>query len=473
MSLKTNVVYSTLLTLSTYLVPLVVYPYISRVLGPAGIGAVDTVDGFINYAVLFSMMGLTTIGTREIAKSRDSAEGLSRTFSSLFSLNLISTGVVLAVLAFMICYGAQFKERWELMIIGMVKVLFNLFWVEWFFKGMENFRYITLRSICMRLLFVIVVFLLIREEDDYVLYYILWVSLTVGNAVCNWIYRRRFVRFSFARLQLGAYVKPFLMLGLFALFSAIYTQLNVVILGFSCGAEQAGYYTMATKIYTVLMALFSSLTVVMIPRMAVLVKERGDTEIRRLVGMVFQLLFLFAFPIVFFTEIFAPEIIYVIGGEGFQEAVLPMRIVMPLVFVIGSEQIFMMQVLVPLRKDRMVFVNALAGAVICVLVNLFLLHEWQSVGSACAWVAAELTVFSLASCQAWKSIRIGFPLKAFLRHALWSLPYGLLGGMVMLGTESWIRLPLAVVLYGLYALFLEEKVFRLGLLAQLWGVVRK
>ena len=87
MSLKTNVVYSTLLTLSTYLVPLVVYPYISRVLGPAGIGAVDTVDGFINYAVLFSMMGLTTIGTREIAKSRDSAEGLSRTFSSLFSLN--------------------------------------------------------------------------------------------------------------------------------------------------------------------------------------------------------------------------------------------------------------------------------------------------------------------------------------------------------------------------------------------------
>ena len=134
----------------------------------------------------------------------------------------------------------------------------------------------------------------------------------------------------------------------------------------------------------------------------------------------------------------------------------------------------MMQVLVPLRKDRMVFVNALAGAVICVLVNLFLLHEWQSVGSACAWVAAELTVFSLASCQAWKSIRIGFPLKAFLRHALWSLPYGLLGGMVMFGTEScWIRLLLAVVVYGLYALFLEEKVFRLGLLAQLWGVVRR
>ncbi len=466
MSLKKNLTYSLALTLSTYLIPVFVYPYVARVLGPSGIGAVDTVESIINYAILVSMMGLTTIGAREVAKARGDAQTLSAVFSSLFSLNVISTSLVLIGLTLLVWLVPQFSAAPTLMSIGMAKVVLNIFWIEWFFKGMELFRYITIRSICLRLCFILAVYLLVGDEADVVLYYVLWVSITAGNALFNWFYRRRFVRFSWRNISLNVYAKPFLLLGLFALSSAVYTQLNVFFLGLSCGWEQVGYYTMATKLYTVIMAVFTSLTTVMIPRMTVLVKENSEEEIRRLVNKTFQLLFLFAFPTVVFMEIFAPEIIYLIGGSGFAPSVLPMRMVMPLIFIIGTEQILMMQVLVPHRKDGIVFANALAGAAVCVLLNLLLLPGMQSMGSAIAWVCAEITVALLAVFWTWRTVRIGFPLGTLLRFAAFSLPYVLIGLLVReCVSQWWLCLLCATTGFALYFLILEAKILKFGMLS--------
>ena len=121
MGLKKNVLYSTALTLSTYLVPLLVYPHISRVLNANGIGAIDAVDSIINYAIMVSMMGLTTIGIREIAKNKDNSEDLKRTFSSLFTLNLFSTLFVLLILIALLLFVPGLTDRRDLFFVGLSK----------------------------------------------------------------------------------------------------------------------------------------------------------------------------------------------------------------------------------------------------------------------------------------------------------------------------------------------------------------
>ena len=156
--LRKNISYSILLTLSTYLVPLVVFPYISRVLGPEGIGTIDSVEYVINYAVVCSMMGLTTLGVREIARHKDDPQRLKETFSGLFYLNLISTACVVVALSVLVLAIPQFYEKKEMFFIGLFKIIANMFWIEWFFKGIENFKYITIRSLILRTLFVLAVF---------------------------------------------------------------------------------------------------------------------------------------------------------------------------------------------------------------------------------------------------------------------------------------------------------------------------
>lgn len=464
MALRRNFAYSFALTLSTYLVPLLVFPYISRVLGPVGIGTVDTVESVINYAIMFSMMGLTTIGIREIAVSSDNKEHLRRAFSNLFVLNLITTLVVIFILLILIFCVPEMREYKTLFFVGIIKLLFNLFWIEWFFKGIENFKYITIRSITLRVLFIISVFCFVREEDDYTIYYILWVSITVGNALCNWIYKKKYTSLSFSGLNLKSYVRPFFLLGLFAVFSSIYTQLNVSFLGFLCDKEQVGFYTTATRLYSVIIALFTALTAVMIPRMSVLIQKKDMDSILKLNKKVFQLLFMFGFPVVIFLEFFAEEFICLFAGCGFEGAVLPMRIVIPLIFVIGTEQIFIMQILVPLGKDKHVFLCAVLGALTCVVMNLILVKTYMAVGSAISWFMAECVVLAIASCFVKKFMNIIFPYKMFLRGLAYSIVYGVIGFLLIEMTDnSFIRIIIAFCAFAIYTFILEEYVVKMGI----------
>ena len=135
-SLKGNFAYSSILTVSTYLFPLLVYPYVSRTLGLSNIGIVNFVDNLVNYFVLISMMGITTVGVREIAAVRNDKAKLSGTFMSLLLLTAIATGIaILALLIAMYVLPTLYPYR-DLLYIGVIKLFFNLFLMEWFFMGM-------------------------------------------------------------------------------------------------------------------------------------------------------------------------------------------------------------------------------------------------------------------------------------------------------------------------------------------------
>ena len=69
-SIKRNIFYNSILTISSYIFPLITFPYVTRVLGVNNIGICNFVDSIIQYFICFSMMGVMTVGTREIARTR-------------------------------------------------------------------------------------------------------------------------------------------------------------------------------------------------------------------------------------------------------------------------------------------------------------------------------------------------------------------------------------------------------------------
>ena len=224
--------YSTALTMSTYLVPLIVFPYISRILGIEGIGIVDTVDSIIDYCILFSMMGLSSVGIREIAKCKDNEQELSQTFTDLFALNLYSTLLVALIFIISVCFSSRLQDFGILIPISILKLIANLFWIEWLYTGLEDFKYITIRSLILRSIFIISVFLFIHSQTDVAIYYFLFVGITIGNAVCNWYHKRSYLHWNLLRANVRRFLFPFFMLGFFAILSAIYTKLSLPILNF-------------------------------------------------------------------------------------------------------------------------------------------------------------------------------------------------------------------------------------------------
>ena len=129
-SIKTNFLYSSILTSANYIFPLITYPYVSRVLGVTNIGICNFVDSIINYFVLFSMMGVTIAGIREVARNKGDKEELNRVFSALFWLNTITTTIALFMLVGITLFVDQLRGHWQLMLIGALKLVMSYLLIE-------------------------------------------------------------------------------------------------------------------------------------------------------------------------------------------------------------------------------------------------------------------------------------------------------------------------------------------------------
>ncbi|MCM1140159.1 MAG: flippase [Muribaculum sp.] len=414
-NLKNNFGYSAVLTTANYLFPLLTFPYITRVLGVSNVGICNFVDSIINYFILFSSMGIGAVGIREIAKSKDDKNSISTTFSSLLTLNLLFTVVAIIILIFATLAFDRLREYQNLMFIGAFKLLFNLLLVEWFYKGLEKFRYITIRTLIIKCIYVVSVFLFIKKSSDYGLYYFLSTMMIIVNALINILYSSKFVNIRLSFRKATTHFRSFMILGVYLILTSMYTTFNVTFLGFVCDTAQVGYYTTATKLYSIIIALFSAFTGVMLPHMSSLLAQGNITKFKDMFCKSTNLLISLAIPIMFFAIAMAPQIVDIIAGKGYEDSILPMRIVLPLLFIIGYEQILVIQTLMPLKKDSTILKNSIVSAVVGVSLNFLLVVHFKAVGSAIIWVICELVIMLLSQIAVSRTLHEGFPFVSLVK----------------------------------------------------------
>lgn len=422
MSIKRNFLYNSILTVSGYVFTFMTYPYVSRVLGLSNIGIVNFVDGLINYFILFAMMGIGTVGIREVAINKGDKTKLSKAFSGVLSLNIISTLVATAILLIaMYTLPTLFPYR-SLLYVGVCKLLFNILLVEWFFTGIENFSYITKRTIVIKILFVASVFLFIRDASDYNKYYILCVLTVVLNGLVNIIYCRRFIIFTLKDINIRPYLNTFFSIGFYVIIGSMYTSFNVAWLGFVAGTDEVGYYTTATKLHTIILAVLTAFQNVMFPRVTSLLAEGKKNEYTQKLHLAVDSLFAFSIPVIITSIIFGPNILHLLVGDGFEGAYLPFRIIIPLIFIIGYSQITCIQILMAKKKDKILLVNSCIGACCGILLNLLLVVHYGAIGSSLVWLVSELIVATGAQYWASKAIGFSFPWKVLFKYTLTYFP---------------------------------------------------
>ena len=452
MSLQKNFIYSSILTVSKYLFPLIVYPYVSRTLGLSNIGIVNFVDNLVNYFVFISMMGITTVGVREIAAVSGNKQELSKTFVSLLSLTAITTLIAIAALWIAMYTVPALMPYQDLLYVGLIKLVFNLFLLEWFFMGVEDFRYITNRSILVKCLYVLCVFLFVKDASDYKIYYGISVAMVTINALINLVYIRKFVHYSFQAIDMRPFYRAFLIMGVYVLLTNVYTSLNPVWLGFVTNTDEVGYFTTATKLHNIIMAFLLSFTNILFPRVSNLLAEGKNDEFWQKINTAFDAIFLFAFPTICFMLVAGPDLLHFVVGDGFEGSYLPLRIITPLVLVIGIEQILVIQILMATHCDNIVLRNSFIGAIVALVFNMLLTSYMGANGSAVVWVIAECTIMGLSSWAIYQKFRYVPPYKRFFTYLLSYVPLLLISLLVYWYLENTYAIVLSLgILTVLYA----------------------
>lgn len=167
-SLIVNFITNTVLTISSFIFPLITFPYISRILRPEGIGKVSFAASVVSYFAMFAQLGIPVYGIRACAIVRDDREELSRTVHELFFINLWMSLFSYGILFIGIISVPRLRQEKELFLIISLTIIFNMLGMEWLYKALEKYAYIAGRSIICKLLALGGMFLLVHGPDDYI-----------------------------------------------------------------------------------------------------------------------------------------------------------------------------------------------------------------------------------------------------------------------------------------------------------------
>lgn len=424
MSLKKNYIYNSVLFISQYIFPLLTFPYITRVFGVEKVGLVNFVDSITDYTILLSTMGLSIIGLRECARYKDNKTELSKTFSGLLSLHFLNTILFLVVYLILISVVDKFRENQILFYIGISKIICIVFNIEWFYKGIENFKFITLRFLFVKAAFVLLVFLLVKTPDDYIIYYALVCAMTVINSFISIYFLRGKVSLIKPRnLKIFRHFKAVAIIGFYNILTSLYATFNIAFLGIYTNNISVGYYTTALKLYMIIIGVFTALNTVLMPRLSSLQEKEDGKTFDSLIQKSMKFVIIFSAPIIFSCVTLAPQLITFLAGNGFEGAILCFRIIIPLIFIVGIAQILANQIMITKRKDKELLYISMIGGGISVLLNILLVPKYHEIASSIILVASEIIVLSALILYLRKRTKFHLPPNYLIKNILLSIPY--------------------------------------------------
>lgn len=453
-SIRINFIMNFILTISNFIFPLITFPYVSRVLGAEGVGSVTFASSIVNYFSMVGMLGVPTYGIRACAKVRDNQEKLEKTVQEIVILNAITMGIAIVGLAITVNLVERLAIEKLLYLILSSTLIFNVLGVDWLYRSLEQYSYITIRSIAFKLLSLAALFVFVNQSDDYVVYGGITVLASVGSNVMNFINLRKFIRLKpMGNLNIWQHLKPTLSFFLLSVSSTIYLNVDTTMLGFIKGDEVVGYYSAATKLKQILVSVVTSLGGVLLPRLSYYHEKGRKEEFRQVVSKALNFIFVISLPMVVYFTLMAEESIVFLSGDGFLPAVLPMRFIMPTVFFIGLSNLMGIQVLVPTNREMLVVISTIAGAIVDILVNSVGIPMFGAAGAAFASSLAEFAVMMIQLCFLRELMIPMFKHLAYGKFitALLTATIGTLVLMNFLSTGSFVTLVLtAILFFGLY-----------------------
>ena len=392
-SLKVNAIMNALLTISSVIFPLVTFPYVSRILMPSGTGKVSLATSVIQYFNMFAQLGIPTYGITACARARDDRMELSRITHELFAISIATSLVSYFVLALSLLFVPRFNREKGLYIVISFTIFLTAIGMEWMYKGLEQYKYITIRSITFKLISIAAMFLLIHNEKDYVIYGGITVFASSGSLVMNFINAKKYIYMKpVGGYQAARHLKPILVFFAMACATTIYVNLDSVMLGFMKGDEEVAFYNVAVKVRTLLLHVVTSLGAVLLPRTTYYIEHKLYDEFYKIGRKIIHFVILLSVPLFFYFVLFAEDAVLILAGKQYLSAVIPMQIVMTTLLFAGISNITGIQMLIPLGKEKIVLYSEIAGAFVDLCLNAVLIPRLASVGAAIGTLVAEMVV---------------------------------------------------------------------------------
>ena len=391
-NLRRNYLYTVAIQMLSMLTPLVTAPYLARVLGSDGVGTYSYVLSVATVFSLLAALGLSAYGLREVSRVRDDPAAVSRLFWELTALRLGTTLLTVALYA-LLC---AVVGRWRLYAaVGLLIVATGLD-LTWFFQALERFGALMVRHLAVKVLGVVLVFALVRDEGDVTVYALVQTGSTLLSNLLLWPRLKGLVGGWAQGCRPLRHLRPSLVYFVPAVATSVYTVLDKTMLGvITRDMTQNGYYESAHKIIRLLMAVIASLNTVVGVRTSYLFGQKREEEVRRHLLDTYRFMCALAFPLCAGLVACGEGFAVVFFGSDFAAAGVLLRLFSPLLFIIGTSNVLGSLYLTPGGYRRLSNRAILTGAGVNLVLNGVLIPRLGGVGAVVASLAAETAIAAL------------------------------------------------------------------------------
>ena len=392
-TIRVNAVLNTIKQLMQIVFPIITIPYATRTLLPENFGKINTGNSIISYITLLAGLGISTYAVREGSLVREDRKAFNDFSSQVFSINIVSTLISYGLLAMLMLLVPHYREYRTLLMIQSVSVLFATLGVDWINTIEEDYLYLTLRYIVLHIVSMGLLFTLVKQPSDYLLYAAICLVTSAGANILNIFYIRRYVniRLTF-QIDWRRHLPPILILFGNAVAITIYVSSDITMLEIYKGAQDVGIYSVSSKIYSIVKQILNAVIVVAIPRLSMLIGANNREDFSKLGRKIIGALVTLMCPLIAGIIVFREEAVFFVGGEDYMSGTGSLLILSFAVAASLLATFYSSCILMPLREEKHILIGTILSAIINVTLNLVFIPLWGGNGAAMTTLISELFV---------------------------------------------------------------------------------
>lgn len=415
--LTSNLIYNICYQILSLIVPLITAPYISRVLGKAGVGEYSYTYSIAHYFVLFIMLGVLNYGNREIARVKDDKKSLEDQFSGIYSVQFF-LGIVVSIIYVIYVLGVDNNYKLVSFAQGLY-IISGMLDISWFYFGIERFKTTASVSTINKLLTTILIFVLIKNENDVFMYTLILAGGVLLNNIFYWVLLKKYIttiKINFAGFE--NHLRPLLILFIPVIAVSIYKYMDKIMLGAMVNTLEVGIYESAEKFVNLPLSLITAVGTVMLPRISNLKEQSAENVAKRYNAISMSLIMFLSFGIVFgLAGITNPFIPWFYGRE-FANSSKVLIALLPSVLFVSWANVVRTQCLLPNKRDKEYCISVIGGALVNFAINYALIPRMGAMGAAYGTTIAELFVCAIQCVETRKDMD-------FKKYIINCIPYSM------------------------------------------------
>lgn len=388
MSIIKNYLYNTIYQIISMLIPLITMPYLTRVFDPQQLGLNSLSLSIANYFMLFGVLGMHMYGNRQIAYVRDNKEKLAKTFWSLYTVQLATSTISLIIYYIFIYYFTSVNR--DIYLIQGLNIISVMIDISWLFMGLEDFKKVVIRNSFARLVGLACIFIFIKSSDDLLLYALLTVVVNIISILLMWFYVPRYVgKIVIDKKIVKKTIRPLLRLFLPQIATQVYTLLARTLVGFLSTNDQVIFYDYSQKIVNMVLAMITSIGVVLLPRVSNIIGNGKKEEVPKIIEKTFKIVSYLAIPMAIGLMCVSKILVswfldpkYLLVGQLTAWTSL-------IIIAVSWANIIGVQYLIATKQENKYTLSIIIAAVVNLIMNLFLIPKNGAAGAIISLIAAE------------------------------------------------------------------------------------